>query len=527
MANMDAIELERLALQSQLDAKKTAVERNKLGQFATPAALAFDILAYAKSVLDSNTKIQFLDPAFGTGAFYSALQKTFSSAQVETATGYEIDPDVGSEAVKLWRNTPLSLNIADFTQASPPVDDRVRANLLICNPPYVRHHHLPTDAKRRLQKKTKETIGFKLNGLSGFYCYYLCLSHSFLAENGLAGWLIPSEFMDVNYGHAVKRYLLDNVTLLHIHRFDQNKTQFDDALVSSTVVWFRKSPPPEDHAVKFTYGGTLAKPEMSKHILESTLRRSTKWTRFPIAGTSVAATGETQKLSDLFTIKRGLATGANRFFILTGKQVARHDLPPHFFIPILPRPKAIPITNEIKADNNGNPILDEPLFLLSCNLPESQVQAECPALWNYLQKGVEEEIDQRYLSRHRNPWYAQENRPAAPLLCTYMGRQVGKRRPFRFILNHSRATAANVYLMLYPKPALSAAIEDNPYLLKTIWCSLNQLEPETLIGEGRIYGGGLHKIEPNELGNLSVESLLTALPELPTESSFQQLRLLP
>jgi hypothetical protein len=36
-----------------------------------------------------------------------------------------------------------------------------------------------------------------------------------------------------------------------------------------------------------------------------------------------------------------------------------------------------------------------------------------------------------------------------------MGRQAqGNRSPFRFILNHSKATAPNVYLMLYPKYAL-------------------------------------------------------------------------
>lgn len=51
---------------------------------------------------------------------------------------------------------------------------------------------------------------------------------------------MPSEFMDVNYGASVKRYLLDKVTLLHIHRFDPKEVQFGDALVSSAVVWFSK-----------------------------------------------------------------------------------------------------------------------------------------------------------------------------------------------------------------------------------------------------------------------------------------------
>lgn len=62
-----------------------------------------------------------------------------------------------------------------------------------------------------------------------------------MSEDGIAGWLIPSEFMDVNYGKALKAYLLREVTLLHIHRFEPNNVQFDDALVSSAVVWFKNA----------------------------------------------------------------------------------------------------------------------------------------------------------------------------------------------------------------------------------------------------------------------------------------------
>ena len=81
-----------------------------------------------------------------------------------------------------------------------------------------------------------------------------------MANGGLAGWLLPSEFMDVNYGVCVKRYLLDKVMLRHIHRFDPNEVQFGDALVSSALVWFSKEKTPRDHAVRFTYGGLSGAP---------------------------------------------------------------------------------------------------------------------------------------------------------------------------------------------------------------------------------------------------------------------------
>lgn len=512
MAAIDVIESTRLKIQNRLDAAKTPVERNKLGQFATPTMLAREILEYAKSLLPPRLKVRFLDPAFGTGSFYSALLQLFPSSRIVDAVGYETDPDYGHKAIKLWGDTPLKLNIADFTQAKPPDSDREKANLLICNPPYVRHHHLTSDEKLRLQRATERIAGVRLSGLAGLYCHFLCISHGWMAENGLAGWLIPSEFMDVNYGQQVKKYLLSRVTLLRIHRFDTNDVQFEDALVSSAVVWFRNVKPSSNYTVEFTYGGTLLEPKISKHISVDVLRRVTKWTKFPLVHDDMEPCHKRVKLKDLFHIKRGLATGANEFFLLTPEQVSRHQLPAKFLIPILPSPRYLP-DDEIEADSIGNPILSHKLFLLSCNLLEDKVKAKYPSLWKYLQTGVEAGIKERYLCRNRSPWYSQEERPASMFLCTYMGRQgTGNSRPFRFILNHSKATAANVYLMLYPKPALEKALKVKPELVKAVWQALNKISPETLVGEGRVYGGGLYKIEPKELSNAPADSVLEVLP---------------
>src|SRR6266516_4549346 len=80
-----------------------------------------------------------------------------------------------------------------------------------------------------------------------------------------------------------KNYLLERVTLLHIHRFDPNDVQFADALVSSAVVWFRNTPPPVEHKVLFTMGGTLLEPKISRSISARELALESKWSRFPVA----------------------------------------------------------------------------------------------------------------------------------------------------------------------------------------------------------------------------------------------------
>lgn len=511
--DIDELERDRLVLQAQLDGGKTQADRNRLGQFATPTVLANDILGYAKTLLPDADAVRFLDPAIGTGSFYSALRQTFPAKRISEAQGFEIDPHYGRPAAQLWDGTDLSLTLTDFTQQEPDP----RFNLLICNPPYVRHHHMPTDEKARLQLRTTQACGTRMAGLAGLYCYFLGLSHAWLAPGAVSGWLIPSEFMDVNYGQAVKRYLLDRVTLLHIHRFDPSDVQFADALVSSAVVWFRNEPPPVDHAVTFSFGGTMAAPKISKDIPAKALAQEAKWTRFPVAAVRARSTVPT--VSDFFKIKRGIATGDNSYFILSADEIEARNLPLECFRPILPSPRYVK-ADEIEADAKGVPIVERRLFLLDTRLPEKDIERRFPTLWNYLEEGKARGLHERYLCSHRALWYGQENRPPAPIVCTYLGRSDTKSgRPFRFILNQSQATVANVYLAMYPMPALARALCHEPALIRPVWEALNRITPEQLLGEGRVYGGGLHKLEPKELANVPVGEIADLLPDQPVRQS--------
>jgi hypothetical protein len=64
---------------------------------------------------------------------------------------------------------------------------------------------------------------------------------------------------------------------------------------------------------------------------------------------------------------------------------------------------------------------------------------------------------------------------------------------------------------LYPKPVLENKFKENPKLIEHIWNVLNDINPESLISEGRVYGGGLYKMEPKELSNVSANSILNLI----------------
>ncbi len=509
IGDLSLTESERIQLQTAIDNSKSIEHRRRFGQFATPYELAREIISYGLT-LQNEKEISFLEPAIGTGSFYSALLSECSKQlkSVKSAAGIELDDDFYAVACKLWGDTNINLVNGDFTET----DCFEKINFLISNPPYVRHHYIGQEQKTKLSTITKNETGLSLSGLAGLYCYFILCSHKWLAPNAICGWLIPSEFMDVNYGSTLKEYLLNNVHLLRVHRYNPKNCKFDDAMVSSCVVWFKNETVFGNYDIEFSYGGTHEEPEISKSIDRNTLEKHRKWTHFPERAN---ITGKPQSsyiptLGDFFTIKRGLATGDNDFFILSKEQIDELDLDMKFFIPILPSPRHLKC-DEVFSDKDGHPCLNTQYFLLRCTLSEDEVQEHYPSIWNYLNRG-KDTTAQKYLCKSRKVWYFQENRSATPFLCSYMGRGRNENMaPFRFILNHTNAIATNSYLMLYPKDFLSKVITQSPDILHKVWEILTNITASDLECEGRIYGGGLKKIEPKELAYVKCPQLAELL----------------
>lgn len=503
-------ELEVLRSEQQvvIDSQKNLAERNQMGQYSTPIELAKEVTKFVLnkwSAQNPNTQIRFLEPAIGTGAFYSAVRSTVDENMISDAVGIELDKSFFEASRELWKDETIRIINEDATK----VELNETFNLLITNPPYVRHHHLDKEDKERLKNEVKGLLNYDISGLSGLYCYFIWLSHKWLSDGAWASWLIPSEYLDVNYGRVVKKYLKEKVTLKVIHKYDPNNCKFTDALVSSCVLIYEKSVPKETDFVRFSFGGSIEMPDFVKHVHIKDLNPDDKW--------SWNLTERPQKMktalfSDFFDVKRGIATGNNDYFVLERQQIEALGLPLECFTPLLPPPRDL-ATDIVERDANGFPVGSIQNFVLDTSLTEEEISEKYPLLMNYLDRGKQEGILEGYIVSNRKIWYKQENRPPAPFLCTYMGRETNGGNPFRFIWNKSSAIVTNGYLMLYPKGELKAALKSNPKLYEGVYEALCLIADENFSDEGREYGGGLKKIEPKELGKVSADGLLSLLPD--------------
>jgi hypothetical protein len=499
-------EAKRIAIQREIDSSRSAAERNRLGQFATPLSLACDIVRRSVAYLLADAPLSMIEPACGTGAFFSALRSLVRLDRIARCYGVELDSRFADAARELWQSEGVDVHQADFFDFAASKQHRGKFNLLLANPPYVRHHHLLADRKRASQRRIAGELGLLTSGLTGLYVYFILLADAVLQEGAVAAWLIPSEFLVVNYGAPLREYLRARVCTLEVFQFDTDEVQFDDALVSSCVVIYRKTAPSADHAILFRYGGHFAEPEHERHVPVKVLATQSRWHIAPDSQTSTPTT-EAVTVGDLFAVRRGIATGANSFFVLTREQLTEHRLWGAPLRPVLTSPRQL--ANEvIEADERGVPQIPKPVFLLDCAEAPAELARRCPETWAYLEQGREHGIADGYLCRSRQPWYTQEQRPPAPFLVSYMGRSTASREaPFRFFLNRSQATATNGFLCLYPKPALAKALANYPERGTELLRLLNAIDASTLRRNGRAYGGGLHKVEPSELLRLPLPTL--------------------
>lgn len=489
--------------------QSTRTETRQLGMFLTPPELAVDIARAALDALGEDTGIHFGDPALGAGTFFKALSQLVPASRVASAIGVELDPFRFIDDQRAWSSKGLEIVPGDFLHMA----DLPRRNLILANPPYVRHQDIPTDYKRALRERASLQTGSAISGLSGLYVYFLLLSHAWMRDDGVAAWLIPSEFTDSLYGAAVRAYLSKAVQLIRLHLFDADDVQFENARVSSVVVIFQKrQSSPEGHTT-VTKGGSLSRPKLIRRIAVRDLRHASGW-RHLAEGTSEPSVSGV-RLGDVFRVRRGIATGANAYFVMTRDQAAQRRLPNEALRPVLPRARML-TTDVVERDADGYPNCEPKLCVLDCDIPEDELCRRFPTMRAYLDKGRDLGIPMRHVVRERHPWYKQEVRDPAPFLCTYMGRTKDGGPPLRFLRNESDATALNTYLLLYPSPSLARMLQGDSGRTDEVFAILKCAAHTVLRHAGRIYGDGLHKIEPRELQAIplgEVPSWLSALAE--------------
>lgn len=474
--------------------------------FLTPPELALDIANYVKDHKFLNSrKINFGEPAIGTGTLFAAVLAVFSKENIESAIGVELNGHRAKSTHEKWKHKGLNVINNDFFKVS----GLKKRNFIVANPPYVRYQNIDPVYRRELQGLVENELNLEVSGFSNLYVYFILLSHKWMEVGAISCWLVPTEFISSVTGRPLRDYLTSNVTLLKIHIFTHSGSQFENAQVSSCVVIFENRRPDVGQCFSYSLGDYLDSSDIEKKILISAAKVLDNWN---ILIDDKEKELDQYFMSDIFTVKRGIATGANSFFIITREKMMELELTLEYVRPILPGVKKIMNENVICPDLFLK-LEDDFLYVIDTAKSMTNIKIDSPKLYEYIKNG-EDEFSNRTLLSKRNPWYKQEYRDVPMFVCSNMGRGNGASKSIKFFLNKTKCIATNSYILLYPNLCLKKALDSGLVKENDLLNYLNAVVADTAEKYSKSYGDGLRKIEPSTLKGLPLYNLLPEIKEI-------------
>jgi hypothetical protein len=454
---------------------------------------------------------ELFDPAVGEGVFLAAARDVHPNGGHITLYGQELDADAldrGRQEFgpELFRQ----VRVGDFVLDPPKRQFRA----IVANPPYMRHHRIPRETKAQLKEVCKRVLGFSIDARAGLHVFFLIQALSLLKPGGRLAFIVPADTAEGVFADDLWRWITARYSLEGVVTFDAKATPFPGVDTNPIIVlirncersgsmdWLqvhaRDSSALLDYARKGALGGNGHEIVVTRRTLAEALQ--TGLTRPPLSPEE----RDTIRLGQLVSVMRGIATGANNYFLLRAANAAALGISPEFLKRAISRTRDLPAGTGVLQETRLDQLEERsrPTWLFA---PDGRTMEAFPEpVRRYLRLGEELGLPDRPLIRSRNPWYKTETRRVPDFLFAYLGR-----RSARFIRNDAHVVPLTGFLCVYAKSSA-------PRFRAELWLLLR--EERTLANlrlVGKSYGSGAIKVEPRALERLPIpKALVHKLPAL-------------
>ena len=479
---------------ASLKYKPSKEKIKKLGQVFTPQEIA-NILAIW--TLSNNPK-QVLDPSVGTGNLLTACHNIDKNVKLY---GVELDSDLFEIAKSSTPKGTLLCN-ANFLTAKLGFFDSI-----ISNPPYVKFHY--RDISETEIKDFEELTRFHFSRLTNVYCLFIAKIYALLRNNGRAAIIVPSEFLNANYGVSFKKFLQTYLNPVAILYFENTSLLFEDNLTTSAIILLdkskkKKTPIPlikvesllklKTIVSDLSRGCKYYKKKDTKDV--SKFSPNVKW------GNLNAITDNekyTNKLADFVKCKRGIATGSNDFFCLSFSEILKFHIPIENCMPCITKAQH---ANGIAFNLNDFDELkksEQKCFLFYPIQLDGNTK-------KYIAYGERMKINEKYLTKNRPVWYIPEKRDIGNILIGVFFREHVK-----YLRNYTNTRNLTCFHSVYA--------DDN--IAELIVLFLNSTFGKDAIKSCiRSYGAGLNKLEPKDVESIPCLDFLKYKYKNPEAADF-------
>lgn len=457
------------------------------GSYYTPHDLIAFMIEYLEKEKQDFSNV--LEPSAGDGRFLSLLLK--KSLQVDAI---ELFDEKVRSIRKLYSDPKLDVSKNDFIEYA--ANSKKKYSLIIGNPPYISSKIMDKD-KLEEARQLCEMEHLSRSAMQNMWLAFVIGACRLLRPDGAIFYVLPMEFLQVQYAEKLRNHLESKFNTIHIISFE--KTIFTEIEQEICLVYLTNKENESDHIYYKIYDDANCKNPISVSLIQRN-KPLQKWSNAILSDDEISLLKEK---GELFTeigtmgeIAPGVVTGGNKYFILTEKKVKECNCK-KYVLPIVQKSSFIP-NNTIEIDKNVliNIKKDKkPVYLL--DLAKAPEKSKLPKeLQEYLewagkQKVGDTELKKRFKCANRIPWYG------VPIV--NKGQVVFFKRydllP-RIYINKIDVHTTDAGYHIRLKEEYDAE--------SFVFCFFNSMTLAECEYNGRYYGGGVSELVPSEFKSLTI-----------------------
>lgn len=455
------------------------MDKKQTGSFYTPESL---IKYMVEFVRDRTAPHSILEPSAGDGRFAKKLQ-IFDCP----ITLVEIEKQKIAELKNAYSEFCEVIN-ADYLNFS--LQQERTYDLIIGNPPYIRKKVLPQD-QRDTSLLLLDHFGLSHDLFQNIWVSFILGALKNLAPNGAIFFVLPFEFLQVQYAEKLREFLETRFNTIEITTFEDRV--FADIEQDICLVYLSNEQREQPY-IKYT---TLVSDTNLTQKFESVIQRNKplrKWSNCILNDTETEILLKTAarfpKIKSFGDISPGIVTGANSYFVLSREEIDGLKITDNLKLPILPKGAYVPpLLCFREADFTSTELPNRQTRLLNLNgVEEKQFTKE---LREYLDSGIEKKIHERYKCKKRKRWFD------VPIVRS--GNACFFKRFHnlpKLIVNEARVHTTDVSYNIRFKENIDPA--------SFVFCFYNSLSMALCEYNGRFYGGGVGELVPSEFKDISI-----------------------
>ena len=302
------------------------MENNKeTGSYYTP----YNLINFMNRYLQKNNQsfVNVLEPSAGDGRFLSVLL-----SQSDNVKAIELFEEKVKDISQKYKSPNLNVEKNDFLDFAKTSNEKY--SLIIGNPPYINPKVMGKDNIKKA-KLLCDIESIDSSVMQNMWAAFVVGASRLLQQNGTIFFVLPMEFLQVQYAEKLRTHLEEKFNTIHIISFQE--AIFTDIEQDVCLVYLSNRTQEEPYILYEIYKDTIN----DELLFSNTIKKNKplkKWSNAILSDDEIILLKNKSEnystVNDIGITAPGIVTGGNKYFIITEEKMNEYECQAHV-LPIL------------------------------------------------------------------------------------------------------------------------------------------------------------------------------------------------